>query len=202
MPQIESSNLDDVSLMKAITIGKLVIMLIRLIFAICLAGALAGCRQAPEPRKEPESPNLTRYELSIPKQFETQSFSNPYANWKKSLIKNLGYSESEIITRDFLVTDLILTVDGAPSDQKVYVSRKTPKLYLVPEIHLLISFDEEIVGTMGVAGTSNHLTNDKNFAVLIHPSGSQDFFGVLLGDLKTESPKPEFQKKQFVTFLR
>ena len=55
---------------------------------------------------------------------------------------------------------------------------------------------------MGVEGISRHLTHDKKFAVLIHPSGGQHFLGVPVGDLKTESPEPEFQGKQSVTFLR
>ena len=55
---------------------------------------------------------------------------------------------------------------------------------------------------MGVEGISRHLTHDKKFAVLIYPSGGRHFLGVRVGDLKTKSPEPEFQRKQSVTFLR
>lgn len=188
--------------MKAILIASLGAMIPRLIFVACLVGCLSGCKEPPKPSKEPGTPKLTQYQLSVSKNFESEPFSKPYANWKKSLLKNLGYSESKISSRDFLITDLILSADGKPSGHRVYVSREDPRLFLIPEIGVLISFDENIVGTMGVEGISRHLTHDKNFAVLIHPSGGRHFLGVPVGNLKTESPEPEFQGKQSVTFHR
>jgi len=81
-----------------------------------VAACLSGRKEPPKPTKEHGTPKLTQYQLSVTKNFESEPFSKPYANWKKSLIKNLGYPESKISSRDFLITDLILSADGKPSD--------------------------------------------------------------------------------------
>lgn len=188
--------------MKAISIANLDSMNAHLLSIACVAGIFVGCDEPPKPIEESESPKQIRYTLSIPKSFQTESFSRPYAKWKNSLIENLGYSESQIFTRDFLATNLSLSTDGTPSHHRVYVSKDNPRLFLIPEIPVLISFDGKIVGTMGVEGISQHHTNDQKFAILIHPSGSSRFFGVPVGDLKTESPEPEFQGKESVSFFR
>ena len=165
-------------------------------------GALTGCRDITTETHEETTPQQTSYRLSVADKFQTEGFSSPYSNWKKSLINNLGYSKSKIFSRDFMCTNLILSADDEPSGHSVYISRSEPRLYLIPELHLLISFDERIVGTMGVAGISMHLTNDKKFATLIHPSGSNELFGVPVGDHKTDSPEPEFKEGHTVIFQR
>lgn len=164
-------------------------------------GILAGCQEKQAPPAEGQRTEVTRYQLEISTNFQTESFSAPYSDWKTSLIKSLGYSLSEIHAREFLSTDLSLYADGQPSPHRVYISRENPRLLLIPDLPVLLSFEEEVVGTMGVSGISHHLTRDQKFAVLIHPSGAKNFFGVPLGDHKTESPQPEFEGGKKVVFF-
>ena len=133
-----------------------------------------------------------RLALDFSKTWSTAQPSEPLVRWERSLRENLGHQGDSHV---FLVTDLVLGVDGSQQHRRVYQGRANPAQFLVvPNGHhtVLVDRDQEAIGTMGVSGLTLHPDPSGQMVVCLQPSPG-DILGMPLSDRgKTAADPPTF----------
>jgi len=161
------------------------------IMTLVLMAFLPCCEKSSPDSEAVTTEVLTaEHELVLSEQFVVEKYTVDLKGWLQSLYKGLGYDKGDTEEEIFLRCDL--RVRSPNRSYTVFQSTKNNERFYVQNLGYVVDFQSQEVGTLGVGGISAHFPPSNRMVVLLCPSKGQEFMGVPLGDLKTDSPKPKF----------
>jgi len=140
---------------------------------------------------------LLKYELQIPETFIVEEYKGDLKKWRLSLFKGLGYKENKVTEAVFLKTDVPIEIDDRVVLGKVYRNKSIANQFYISASNTIIDFNLMKVGTMGVAGITQHPTPSGRMVIILAPQFNTELLGVTLGfSGKVQVSPPVFSKNK------
>ena len=140
---------------------------------------------------------LLVFELEIPESYSTEVFMEDLDGWRLSLLKGLGYEENQITEAIFLKTDISLKIDDLPIIGQVYQNKDVQNQFYILASNTIIDFNLQKVGSMGVAGITQHPTPSKRMVIILAPQVKTNLLGVTIDFTgKVQVSPPVFKSRQ------